>query len=134
VPASRWSGMLAEAARLANPVAETGALLRAVQSAPSPQARRTAQQALLAHLSSHLGRRIEPSAPAVDRALLELEVEYLTGAAGILEGAWGLEPAEWRTRREASRLLLRVAAAVRGAGDTAGSDRLMGHAAALAGA
>ncbi len=132
VPASRWGGMLAEAARLANPVAEAGHLLRAVQSAPDPQARRSAQQALLTHLSSHLGRRVEASGPAVDRALLELEVRHLTAAAEVLEAASALEPAEWRTRREASRLLLRAASAVRGAGDAAAAGRLMDHAVALA--
>lgn len=125
----RWqSALLAANARLGD-VADLNARFASLADGSSTEN----PSAIAASLSAALARR-EPGRHAPPRntdelrtAMASLESLALADAAAALRAAARIEPSEWRVRREASRLLIRAAAAANAAGDATLAGKLLGE-------
>jgi O-antigen ligase len=105
-----YRGSLERAAEIVGPVASFGqrftALSNPATAGPDADSER---RRFVEDLSAAVGRRIEPSGAAVQRALAELERSRIARAIPILEQAAADHPEDWRPRREIARLHLRAA-------------------------
>jgi tetratricopeptide (TPR) repeat protein len=123
----RWqSALLAANARLGD-VADLNARFSALADGSSTEN----PSALAASVAAALARR-EPGRHASPRntdelrtAMARLESLALADAAAVLRAAARIEPSDWRVRREASRLLIRAAAAANAVGDATLAGKLL---------
>lgn len=123
----RWqSALLAANAQLGD-VADLNARFSALADGSSTEN----PSAIAASLSAALARR-EPGQHSPPRntdelrsAMARLEFLALADAAAALRATARIEPSEWRVRREASRLLIRAAAAANAAGDAPLAGKLL---------
>lgn len=122
-PLRAWNWQSEALAAMAE-IDEVSSLNARLASMSDPTSREDPAQ-IAAAVAQALSRRTGTPSPAprsaqeLGLAMARLESITLPAAADHLLAAAKLEPAEWRIRREASRLLLRAATAAEAAGDKA---------------
>ncbi|MBX3359060.1 MAG: O-antigen ligase family protein [Phycisphaeraceae bacterium] len=117
LPATHWTSHLRTAARFVAPATEFSQRWDEAAAKTSPADRDAALRALAADVAALTGSPMATDAQSLRLALDSVYTKSLADAFDELLAAGAIEPGEWRTRREASRLAIAIAARLVQVGD-----------------